>query len=134
MKKNFDLKTLSYLKTVPVALLIALAISACQTLHKNTVVMVKNNKVLIKDAETNDERLIDCTKKSNKHPNLQADLPYFHKEDPVEFKPAKGYTYDGFRAYFIDGSEFKYNPDTIQIRKDREKIAAFKADTTQHVR
>ncbi len=134
MKKNFDIKTLFSLKTLPVALLFALTMSACQTLHKNTVVMVKGNKVLIKDNETNDERLIDCTKKSSKHPNLQADLPYFHKEDPVEFKPAKGYTYEGFRAYPLEGSELKYNEDTIQIRKDREKIAAFKADTIQRVR
>lgn len=134
MKKNFDLKTLYYLKTLPVALLIALAMNACKTLHNNTVSIVKNNKVLMKDSETSEERLLDCTKKDSKHPNLSKDLPYFHPGDQVEFAPAKGYTYDGFRAYFIDGSEFKYNQDTIQIRKDREKIAAFKADTIQCVR
>ena len=133
MKKNNELKLLcsvfTKIKDVNMVLLIALIMTGCETLRNNVVVMVKNNEVLVKDASSNEERLIDCTKKDQNHPKLQEDLPYFHEGDTVKFKPAKGYTYDGFRAYPITGSKLEYNPDTIQIRKDRERIKQFKADT-----
>ncbi len=136
MKTNTNLKNfvnMGNFKVLAVALFTGLTLNACRA-YKNSVVMVKNNKVLMKDDSSNEERLIDCTKKNSKYPKLLEDLPYFHEGDPIDFKPAKGYTYDGFRAYYIDGSTFKYNPDTIQIRKDREKIEQFKVEANQFTR
>ncbi|MBR3510826.1 MAG: hypothetical protein IKN73_02085 [Alphaproteobacteria bacterium] len=105
---------------------IALVMNACKA-YENTVIMVSHNKVLLKDNSTNEERLLDCSKKSAKYPNLISDLPYFKEGDAVKFKPGKKYTYEGFRAYSIQDSELQYNPDSIQIRKDKKLIDAFKA-------
>lgn len=87
----------------------------------------------MKDSVTNEERLVDCSKKSAKHPDLSKDLPYFHEGDEVKFTPGKGYTYKGFRAYNLTDSKLKYNRDSIQIRKDKEKIEKFKADSAKQV-
>ena len=136
MKTNTDLKNfvnMGNFKVLVIALFAGLTLGACKT-YKNSVVMVKNNKVLMKDDSSNEERLVDCTKKNSKYPKLLEDLPYFHEGDPIDFRPAKGYTYDGFRAYPIEGSTFNYNLDTVQVRKDREKIEQFKAEANQNVR
>ena len=113
------------LKTLGVSFLVGMTVSSCKT-YVNHVSMVHNNKVLMVDAQTNEERLVDCSKKDANAPNLQADLPYFKAGDELKFKPAKGYTYEGFRAYDIQGSKLDYNKDSVQIRKDREKISEFK--------
>lgn len=119
-------------KSLIIVPFIAVTMTACKT-YTNIVVMVKGNKVLMKDSETNEERLVDCSKKSAKYPDLSKDLPYFHEGDEVKFTPGKGYTYEGFRAYDLTDSKFKYNKDSIQIRKDMEKIEKFKADSTKRV-
>ena len=117
---------------------ISLTMAACKA-YENTVVMVNKNKVLMVDKKTSEERLLDCSKKTADMPNLISDLPYFREGDVVKFKPGKSYTYDGFRAFKIEDSQFEYNKDTIQIRKDKELIEKFKReaavkDSLQHVR
>ena len=56
------------------------------TFYANTFVSTKNNKVLVKDNETSEERLIDCTKNSSEYKQLLSDLPYFKEGDPVKLQ------------------------------------------------
>ena len=120
-------------KILFVAPLVALTMSACKTFYANTFVTTHSKKVLLKDSSTEEERLIDCTKGNSQDvKQLISDLPYFKEGDPIKVKTTQ--RYDGFRVFKIDEAVLKYNHDTIQIRKDKEVIEAFKKDSIQNVR
>lgn len=109
--------------------LFALTMNACKaTFYANTFVTTHSNKVLLKDSSTDEERLIDCTKGGQDTKQLLSDLPYFKEGDPVKIQTVQ--RYDGFRVFKIEETVMEYNHDTIQIRKDKEVIEAFKNDTT----
>ena len=110
----------------------AFVMGACKAYLVTVEAIYENNKILVKD-EANDERLIDCSKKTDNNKNLLQDIPYFKKGDQVKLKKKNvfsDYNYDG-RRVFGDDSSVKYNTDTIQIRKDREVIANVKARNAQ---
>ena len=120
-------------KILILAPLCALTMNACKTFYANTFVATHSKKVLLKDASTEEERLIDCTKSNQDTKQLLSDLPYFKEGDPVKVQTVQ--RYDGFRVFKIDETILEYNHDTIQIRKDKEVIEAFKRDSAyQHVR
>lgn len=118
------MKTHINYKTLVLIPMIGLTLNSCKTFYANTFVSTKNNKVLVKDDETSEERLVDCSKKSSDYKQLLSDLPYFKEGDPVKLQTKQ--RYDGFRVFQIEESKLKYNKDSIQIRKDREKILEYK--------
>ena len=133
MKKNIDVKNLvNNAKILGLSIASVLVMAACKTYITTVVAVYDNNKILVKD-ESNDERLIDCSKKTNNNQQLLQDIPYFVAGDQLQIKqknPFYNYNYDG-RRVFGDDSNIKYNADTIQIRKDREIIANVKAKSQQ---
>ena len=133
MKKNIDVKNLvNNAKILGLSIASVLVMAACKTYITTVVAVYDNNKILVKD-ESNDERLIDCSKKTNNNQQLLQDIPYFVAGDQLQIKqknPFYNYNYDG-RRVFGDDSNIKYNTDTIQIRKDREIIANVKAKSQQ---
>ena len=124
MKKNLKIMFL-----IP---LTAMTMAACKTYINTVVAVYDKNKILVKD-ENNDERLIDCSKKTTKNQQLLQDIPYFMPGDQIKVKQRNmfdNYNYDG-RRVFGDDSNVKYNADTIQIRKDREIIYNVKQNSTK---
>ena len=111
-------------KVLAVAALAAMTLSACKASYMNTFVQTANRKMLLKDGETGEERLIDYSKTTNDTKQLLSDLPYFKEGDPIKVKPNK--RYDGFRVFNAAEAEIEYNRDTIQIRKDKAVIADWK--------
>nr|MBQ0091193.1 hypothetical protein [Candidatus Enterousia merdequi] len=112
--------------------LFGLTMNACKPVfYANTFVSTHDKKVLVKD-DTNEERLVDCTKGAQNAKQLISDLPYFKEGDPIKLQTVQ--RYEGFRVFKIDETVLEYNHDTIQIRKDREIIEKYKNDTIQSQR
>ena len=118
-----NLVNIKDVKVLVVAVVSSLSLSACKVYYENTFVSTKDNKMLVTDNETGEERLIDCAK-SKDSKQLLSDLPYFKAGDPVKVRPAK--RYNGFRVFSGTEAAVKYNADTIQIRKDKEVIQNWK--------
>lgn len=124
------MKNLVNVKNAKVFVVIALAgltLSACKVSYMNSFVKTDNKKMLLKDAETGEERLIDYSKTTNETKQLLSDLPYFKEGDPIKVTPNK--RYDGYRVFNAAEAEIEYNHDTIQIRKDKAVIAEWKVTT-----
>ena len=123
MKNLKNLVNVKNAKVFLIAVVSALAVS-CKTVYMNTFVKTDNKKMLVKDNETGEERLIDYSKTTNETKQILADLPYFKEGDPIKVTTNKSYT--GFRVFNPAEAEIEYNRDTIQIRKDKVKIAEWK--------
>ena len=131
-KKENKMKT-TY-KLIFATPLLAVTMGACRTVYyPNTVSAVYDNKKIIVKNDANEERMIDCSKKTKENAQLSQDLPYFKEGDQVQLKPIRASqdNYVGHRVFSIADYELVYPLDTIQIRKDMEIIAKQKAE---HIR
>ena len=110
----------------------AFTMGACKT-YLNTVTNVFDGKKILMENAEGEERMIDCSKKTQQTEQLLKDIPYFRKGDQIKLKQAKvfGNNYDGRRVFTTEDYKVVYPLDTIQIRKDQEIIAKEK---TAHVR
>ena len=118
-------------KIVIVAPLMALTMGACKTYINTVTGTFDGKKILVENAE-GEERLIDCTKKTDQTEQLLKDIPYFRVGDQIKLKQKTlGINYDGHRVVSTEDYQVVYPLDTIQIRKDQEIIAKEKA---AHVR
>ena len=106
----------------------ALTMGACKT-YLNTVTNVFDGKKILMENAEGEERMIDCSKKTQQTEQLLKDIPYFRKGDQIKLKQAKvfGNNYDGRRVFTTEDYKVVYPLDTIQIRKDQEIIAKEKA-------
>lgn len=119
MKVNYKIVTL-----VP---LFGLMMNSCNPWQKHTNVVKAieyNTRVLIEDVKTGEERLVECVDCASNTIRLRRDLPYFHVGDTVEF--SSSYAYKDFHVFEMQYCDMKYNKDSIQARKEREKIAQIK--------
>jgi len=145
MKTNIkDIKTLAL---VP---LFGLSMHSCQntplyTEHTNVVVRANNIGVLIKDTETDTERLIDLLKYRQEDGCLEknllndgtssitrsfvADALFLQAGDTLKISSA--YNYDDNLVLDVEHSTIKYDRRAVKLRKDMQKINAFKQQTQQ---
>ena len=108
--------TLHQIKVLLLVPVFGVATNACRTTNANTFVQTyEKSKVLLKDAVSGEERMIDCAPDSR----IVSDLPYFKEGDPVT---VNAINYDKHRFFTVGKTILTYNPDSIQIRKDQEMI------------
>ena len=135
-KKTKGKKMKAKYKLIFTTPLIAITMGACRASYSVTVKEVFDNRKILVTDTNNEERLIDCSKKTNKTTQLLKDLPYFYEGDVITLKQARilAASYDGHRVFTTDDYNVVYPEDTIQIRIDKEIIAKVKADKGRHQR
>ena len=108
-------------KTFAVAVLSFLTLAANAEKRVNLFVKSEGKAILVKDAETNEERLIQNVNSKK----LVEDLPYFQAGDTITINPTK--KYEDHRVFNYKWSNFKYNKKLIVIRKETKVVDDWKA-------
>lgn len=137
MNTNINLKklenTAKNLKVVPLAIIASFMFEGCATTHKAAFVMYYNNKMLLKDAKTEEEFVVDYSKSNQENTKqLKADVDYLVEGDPMEFTTSE--RYDAARWFSLEGNKVTWPVDSANIRRDKARIAEFKREAAQNQR